>query len=261
MGSPVRLHPETAACSNFDVAKIFVNADLTKDLPKQINFSKNGIDFGVEFFYPWLPPRCSICEIWGHLDARCVANKKRNEEVSQEKSDVESKPVSEVTTVLESNLQGLEAEQVTGKEKLENVITQVEKVADANSETEWSTVSPSKAGRSPAKHSGVTEQSTSIVSASKFAVLSIDEEDEEEGEISENNNSLKDATETAGEIMTQTESQQIEKKEDTEKGGKGRAPSTRISQKKKKATSETSTQVTKDILPVISSKKVPRKNL
>ena len=39
-GFPVRLHPETASCSNFKLAKIFVNADLTKELPRKINFTK-----------------------------------------------------------------------------------------------------------------------------------------------------------------------------------------------------------------------------
>lgn len=34
IGSPVRLHPETAQCLKLDVAKIFVKVDLTKDLPK-----------------------------------------------------------------------------------------------------------------------------------------------------------------------------------------------------------------------------------
>lgn len=42
-GFPVHLHLETAACSNFKIAKIFVNADLTKELPTNINFTKNGV--------------------------------------------------------------------------------------------------------------------------------------------------------------------------------------------------------------------------
>ena len=60
-GHPVKLHPETAACSNFKIAKIFVNADLSKDLPKKINFTKNGKSSLVEFVYPWLPDRCYTC--------------------------------------------------------------------------------------------------------------------------------------------------------------------------------------------------------
>lgn len=54
-GFPVRLHPETAACSNFKVAKVFINADVSKELPKSIKFSKGGKDFTVDFFFPWLP--------------------------------------------------------------------------------------------------------------------------------------------------------------------------------------------------------------
>lgn len=69
VGHPVRLHPETEACSNFDVAKIFVKADLSKELPKKICFSRNGIEFWVDFIYSWLPPRCSICGKWGHLES------------------------------------------------------------------------------------------------------------------------------------------------------------------------------------------------
>ena len=42
LGTPVRLHPETVQCLNIEVAKIFVNVDLTKDLPKKMNFNIQG---------------------------------------------------------------------------------------------------------------------------------------------------------------------------------------------------------------------------
>ena len=61
VGFPARLHPETVACSNFEVAKVFVNVDVSKVLPKEINFTKNGKEFTVEFHYPWLPSRCGTC--------------------------------------------------------------------------------------------------------------------------------------------------------------------------------------------------------
>lgn len=35
VGVPVRLHPETTASSTFMVAKVFVNVDLSKELPKK----------------------------------------------------------------------------------------------------------------------------------------------------------------------------------------------------------------------------------
>lgn len=71
----MRLHPETASCSNFKVAKIFVNANLTKELPTKINFSKNGKSSLVEFIYLWLPLRCHTCKNWGHVEKSCVMNK------------------------------------------------------------------------------------------------------------------------------------------------------------------------------------------
>lgn len=74
---PVRLHPETANCSNFKLAKIFVNVDLSKELPKKINFTKNGKSSLVEFIYPRLPVRCNTCGKWGHIEKVCEMNKKR----------------------------------------------------------------------------------------------------------------------------------------------------------------------------------------
>ncbi|KAF8100695.1 hypothetical protein N665_0218s0033 [Sinapis alba] len=66
VGHPVRLHPESASCSNFDIGKIFVNVDVSKELPRSIKFSKNCKDFMVDFIYPWLPPiRCSYYKKMG----------------------------------------------------------------------------------------------------------------------------------------------------------------------------------------------------
>lgn len=75
-GFPVRLHPETASCSNFKLAKVFVNVDLSKELPSKINFTKNGKSFLVEFIYPCLPLRCQTCSKWGHVEKSCIMNKK-----------------------------------------------------------------------------------------------------------------------------------------------------------------------------------------
>lgn len=62
VGVPVKLHPETAQCLNMKVAKIFVNADLSKDLPKTMNFTFQGRSTRVDYTYPWLPTKCSNCE-------------------------------------------------------------------------------------------------------------------------------------------------------------------------------------------------------
>lgn len=70
------LHPETIACTNFEEAKVFAKVDISKALPKGINFTKNGKEFTVEFHFPWLPSRCKICDKWGHLEEVCVMKKK-----------------------------------------------------------------------------------------------------------------------------------------------------------------------------------------
>lgn len=79
---PVRLHPETASCLNFKLAKVFVNVDLSKELPDRINFTKNGKSSLVEFIYPWLPLRCRTCGKWGHIAKVCVMNKKERTDKS-----------------------------------------------------------------------------------------------------------------------------------------------------------------------------------
>ena len=65
LGTPKKLHPDTEACKSFEEAKVFVEVDLTKKLPKFFAFkSEKGGDTTVEFVYPWLPPRCTDCSKW-----------------------------------------------------------------------------------------------------------------------------------------------------------------------------------------------------
>lgn len=286
VGHPVRLHPETVACSNFDVAKVFVNADLSKVLPKRICFSKNGKDFWVDFFYPWLPPRCTSCDKWGHLETRCVVNSKNSETSNQKKSAAEVIPVSDL--VLETTPRPeieKEEERVntdTGKEKNVSLI-------EPNNEKagQWSTIPPSKAGRSPYKNTVTTykESSDSIASASKFAVLSIGEEEEEEGELRDNvdvevdeevtvpieeeetETIVKEAEHVEGEIehvVENLETTQIQSKENTVATGvmeQEKHAATRTYKKKQKGTSATSTHVTREAVPVTSNKRSTRRNL
>ena len=84
VGIPVRLHPETEQCENLKVAKIFVKVDLSKQLPKLMNFNLQGKDTLVEYSYPWLPNKCTYCGKWGHLARVCrgkrIADKTMEEE-------------------------------------------------------------------------------------------------------------------------------------------------------------------------------------
>lgn len=49
VGFPVRLHPEAITCTNFEVAKVFVNVDVSKVLPKEINFLRMGWSLWLNF--------------------------------------------------------------------------------------------------------------------------------------------------------------------------------------------------------------------
>ena len=196
VGFPVKLHPETIACTNFEVAKVFVKVDVSKALPKEINFSKHGKEFVVDFQFPWLPARCKVCDKWGHAEESCVLKVKstggktmvRNTEIEVvqevispqlEEQGPRDKSVEETPVV--RNL-----EEETAHKEEEEVNEEVDGITpkEANNsndevneeQSNWALVSPAKVGRSPENHrEGIH------ISASKFSVLSVEEE--EEGEI------------------------------------------------------------------------------
>ena len=122
VGFPDRLHPETLACTNLEVAKVFVNVDVSKTLPKEIEFSKEGKEFIVEFHYPWLPSRCNLCEKSGHTERICVKNgkeKRKSEAIagSGEKTNKGEKEKEQNLEVLKEALQG---EESNDKKKVTN---------------------------------------------------------------------------------------------------------------------------------------------
>lgn len=90
VGVPDHLHPETIACSNFDVAKVFVKADLSKELPEKIDYMIQGEKITVEYTYPWLPPRCVSCGRCGHYETFCKEKRKEKE-------------VEKITTIIEGD--------------------------------------------------------------------------------------------------------------------------------------------------------------
>lgn len=84
VGKPKKLHPKTEACISFKEAQILVEADLTKELPREYVFTgeeKGELDTVIKYSYPWLPPRCVGCKKWGHLTSACLSTEKNNSEV------------------------------------------------------------------------------------------------------------------------------------------------------------------------------------
>lgn len=211
LGVPGRLHPETAQCLNLEVAKVFVNVDLTKDLPKKMKFNIEGEEVLVEYNYPWLPKKCEKCGKWGHSEKICVvgrgkAKEKLEEgeikEVEQEKNKeelpekvVNAEEINEVTQREESDGR----EEVTQKE-----ITTVGEITPERNK-EWSEVSPGKASRSPRE---LEFGQVSILTKSRFSVLT----PVDEGEMPEIELDKEEPLEEEMEVVSSEE--EVEEKED-----------------------------------------------
>lgn len=194
IGSPTRLHSENAQCLNLEVAKIFVRVDLTKDLPKKMNFNIQGEEVMVEYAYPWLPTKCPQCEKWGHTSKACPKEK----EIQGEKQEVAAKDVVNNGEEMEKEgkveeqddkvIDGSEEEVVLPAEtegdlsKEKEVLSEeyVESEKATPHEEEWLNVSPGKTSRSsPKSQKGLEFGQVSILTKSRFEVLSPKEEQEE----------------------------------------------------------------------------------
>lgn len=59
---------------------ICVKVELSKEMPKSMNFTFQGKDTLVEYTYPCLPPKCTACGKWGHYAIACHRVKENDEE-------------------------------------------------------------------------------------------------------------------------------------------------------------------------------------
>lgn len=186
LGSPVRLHPETAQCLKIDVAKIFVRVDLTKDLPTKMNFNIQGEDMLVEYSYPWLPTKCPKCDKWGHSGKACSMEKEGLKENREELEEGE----------IEKERQEKHIDGKVEEKKYEKVTEEVQKEDDMINEgnvkntegkgsqrenqevreKEWSPVSPARTTNQKELKFG----SISILTKSRFSVLTPEEDKEED---------------------------------------------------------------------------------
>lgn len=169
-GKTIRLHPETELCSNFEEAKLFVEADMTKALPKVYHFtSKYGINAQVEILYPLLPSRCSECFKWGHLPKDCKtqsSNLYKRAEADTKGTSMETEPM-EVSQIQENQKASEEVEMIS----TENPTSEIEEKSQ-ELDTSWSTISPGKASR-------ISENRLELkdvpISPSRFAILTEEE--------------------------------------------------------------------------------------
>ncbi|KAL0816015.1 hypothetical protein Bca101_072459 [Brassica carinata] len=158
-------------------AKVFIEANMTKELPKSHHFkSKLGVVADVQFVYPWYHPS-AVYEVEGS-------------ESSSKQIDQESDASSSAPLAVEPEItHGVEKERMVsdGEERLEdgNIVVDQNQaheeriVAGAHQQTEehketkddWLNVSPGKQMRSISK---INADSNIISSPSRFAILGED---------------------------------------------------------------------------------------
>lgn len=277
VGNPIRLHPETELCSNFEEAKVFVEVNLSQELPKTFRFKLDQDTHAtVEFVYPWLPPRCSRCKKWGHLEETCVIKKLVTEgieiskEVELEEGEVVPAIDNEPQVVAQPEAQSalLKISPILIPENQEP--SQMEKVDESNDNHKegWTHVSPGKGSRSnEQKKSSLIYGQVKILDASRYSVMS-DKEEEDKGEeaalvreaasTKEENNSSDMVNH--GDSNNTVPSTEISKKEVviTDKAGPTRDSIPRST--KQKNQQESLTLKAKETLPSVSRKRNSRKH-
>lgn len=188
VGCPVKLHAETIACTNLDEAKVLVKVDVTKSLPREITFTKDGKTFTVKYYYPWLSAKCSYCGKWGHGESVCAKKSKDSKKKEAPKSPNRDNGVSvgikmclDGTDKSQSEMSGVEEKDSEKKAvEVQEISVQASDVLEANVNA-WALVSPAKSGRGQ-NNRKVDDQSSEVyISASKYSVLETSEM--EEGEI------------------------------------------------------------------------------
>ncbi|KAG2313617.1 hypothetical protein Bca52824_025174 [Brassica carinata] len=160
-----------------------------------MNFNVQGQEVLVEYSYPWLPSKCLKCEKWGHSFKTCP-NKREQGELQDENNVVQAKEVleeeekvMESSKLVETNVVILEVTQTEttdtrNEEEKALESSEVVETKDADTdktEREWLDVTPGKTSRS--QNTRVNDLKFGILTNSRFAVLS--SEEEEEGEIVE----------------------------------------------------------------------------
>lgn len=170
VGKLIKLHPKTEACHSFDEAQLFIEANLTKELPRTYHFlgeEEGELDANVEYSYPWLPPKCVNCRKWGHYEDDCFSDKKQSEKESEKEEKIDEQD--EIVRIAQEEGGLLNVNQTNSE------LTQKEL-----EEGEW--VTPLKGGRSQEKNISILQRGTDSLLKNSYAVLSEDIEKEENAE-------------------------------------------------------------------------------
>lgn len=141
LGLPIRLHQDTVLVTNFEEAKVFVEVDLTKELPTSYYFNVQGAEVCVEYEFPWLPKQCSICKKWGHANVECLANTGRGAKVDKDTATVVVSSPAPASKEIYENIQ--ENNQILVQEEEETINLALAELPIVNAEREEGEISTS----------------------------------------------------------------------------------------------------------------------
>ncbi|KAL0773994.1 hypothetical protein Bca101_039145 [Brassica carinata] len=75
-GKFIKLHPNTEKCTRLDVARVLVEVNLHNPLVEKISFLDGvGKKVLIDVSYPWMPPKCNVCNSWGHKGKSCTSKR------------------------------------------------------------------------------------------------------------------------------------------------------------------------------------------
>ncbi|CAN7045352.1 unnamed protein product, partial [Brassica oleracea var. botrytis] len=206
--------PTAVMASEVSESSVMPVIDTSNVQGKHLSYVK-AVTNEVEFIYPWLPDKCTICSKWGHTHKACKSKVKilTRENTSAEESvvPVQSVNVDNSQASAKENTEKEVIKEFTPRNvtkgqtdrDMEAVVASespaVERsapvqtcVVETNTEGIWKDVSPSKHGRLGNKP---VVQHTNVISPSRFAVLQEEgnndvregqDETEEKKEIEEN---------------------------------------------------------------------------
>ncbi|XP_024009890.1 uncharacterized protein LOC112085115 [Eutrema salsugineum] len=197
IGEPKHLHPDIELCRSFEEARVFVEVDVTKPLPKSFSFElDDGKCVQISYEYPWLPAKCTNYEKWGHKQHECVLQKVQRQSNPETPKADETERVNKETVAAENKGSSLPV---------------TEKVIE---DGEWTT--PTKTVRSASK---VTKDSmygeVSILVNSRFLALQ-NRDEVDKGSESEHINEEEGKTDTEQQTENQTLPEDLNKENDVE---------------------------------------------
>ncbi|KAF2580222.1 hypothetical protein F2Q68_00004936 [Brassica cretica] len=195
-GKYVKLHPNTERCTWLDVARVLVEVNLQKPLVEKIYFTnQEGQKVDIEVKYPWLPPRCTAenvaavsTEAGGNgLKKNAVADLLRDLEcfypILQEGGSGHKGTVTNVEfSVGEVNLEKMIVQENTEERGQEITVQKETEWAVINGGPRSSPISDMVNGEASSSSVSATE---TVVSPSRFTVLTTLDEDIEDTEVEE----------------------------------------------------------------------------